>query len=239
MLRGLYTSATGMVAEMERQNVTANNLANVDTVGFKRDNIVQMPFAELLLNAYSKDPPREVGKLGLGVQTVTEFCDFTTGMQNLTGNPYDFAIEGNGLFAVQGKNSVKFTRAGNFTLNKERYLVTREGYNVLGQNGPIRLEDNDQISEEGNIIREGEVIDSFQVFDPEGMVKEGDSLYTCPSAIPATNYQILRGTLERSNVNAIREMIQMITVTRNYETNQKALTAHDETLGRVINDLAR
>jgi flagellar basal-body rod protein FlgF len=240
MLRGIYTSATGMVAEMERQNIAANNLANVNTVGFKRDNVVQTPFADLLLNAYSKNPPRPIGKLGLGVQAVTEYCDFTNGVPMLTGNPTDFAIEGSGLFAVQGNRGIKYTRAGNFVLDKDNYLVNKEGYNVLGQNGPIRLEDNDQITEDGEIMREGVVVDKFLVFDKAGMVKEGESLYTNPSgAKPATDYHVIKGALEQSNVNTIREMVQLITITRNYDTNQKALTAHDETLGRVITDLSR
>ncbi len=239
MLRGIYTSATGMVAEMDRQNVVANNLANVDTVGFKRDNVVQQPFAEIMINAYSKQTIKNIGSLGLGVQAVTEFCDFTNGNIVTTENPHDLAIEGLGLFAVETNNGVKYTRGGNFTVDKDNFLVTKAGYNVLGQNGPIRVEGSFTVNQEGDIMQEGTIIDRLQIFDPSGMVKAGEALYDNENPQIASKYQIIQGALERSNVNAIREMIQMINVTRTYDTNQRALMAHDETLGKAVNDLVR
>ena len=239
MLRGIYTSTTGMVAEMERQNVVANNLANVDTVGFKRDNVVQQPFAEIMLNAYSKQVIKNIGPLGLGVQAVTEFADFSNGSIVTTDNHYDLAIEGLGLFAVETNTGVKYTRAGNFLVDQDNYLVTRDGYNVLGENGPIRVEGSFTVSEEGEIIQNGAVVDRLLIFSEAGMEKAGETLYVNDQPQLATRYRIVQGALERSNVNPIREMIQMINVTRTYDTNHRALMAHDETLAKVVNELVR
>lgn len=239
MLRGIYISTTGMVAEMDRQNTIANNLANVDTVGFKRDNVVQQPFAEIMLNAYSKRVIKNIGPLGLGVQTVTEFCDFTNGSIVTTDNPYDLAIEGLGLFAVETNSGVKYTRAGNFIVDKDNYLVTKEGNNVLGQNGPIRVEGAFTVSEEGEIIQGGAVVDRLLIFSENGMEKVGETLYVNENPQLATRFRVIQGALEKSNVNAVREMVQMINVTRTYDTNHRALMAHDETLAKAVNELVR
>ncbi|MGE5605708.1 MAG: flagellar hook-basal body protein [Bacteroidota bacterium] len=239
MLRGIYTSTTGMVAEMDRQNTVANNLANVDTVGFKRDNVVQQPFAEIMINAYSKQTIKNIGPLGLGVQAVTEFADFSNGSIVTTDNPQDLAIEGLGLFAVETNTGVKYTRAGNFIVDQDNYLVTRDGNNVLGQNGPIRVEGDFTVSEEGEIMQNGAVVDRLLIFSEVGMEKAGETLYVNDQPQLASRYRIIQGALERSNVNAIREMIQMINVTRTYDTNHRALMAHDETLAKVVNELVR
>lgn len=240
MLRGIYTSTTGMIAEMDRENVIANNLANVDTVGFKKDNITTTPFAELFLNAYSKRGVVPIGKLGLGVQAVTRFINFTEGPIQTTGNESDLAMRGDGMFAVQAQNGIRYMRAGNFVVDKDRFLVTQEGLKVLGQNGPIQLgEGAFQITENGEIIQNGRILDRLQVYSTAGMEKEGEYLYTNESPAPAIDFQVIQGAVEHSNVNTVYEMIQMITATRGYETNQKALTAHDDTLGKLVNELAR
>ncbi|MCL6588904.1 MAG: flagellar hook-basal body protein [Firmicutes bacterium] len=240
MLRGIYTSCTGMVAEMDRQNTIANNLANVDTVGFKRDNVTPVPFAELLLNAYNKRGVQRVGPLGLGVQAVTRFVNFSDGPVRVTGNQTDLALQGSGLFAVDTPNGVRYQRAGNFILDKDRYLVTVEGFKVLGENGPIQVEDGDfSINQEGIVFQNDQVLNRLLIFSTENMSKEGEYFYTCDSPQLAANYRIIQGAQEQSNINTVSEMIQMITATRAYDTNQKAVLAHDETLGKAVNDLAR
>lgn len=240
MLRGIYTSTTGMVAEMDRENVIANNLANVDTVGFKKDNITTTPFAELFLNAYSKRGVAPIGKLGLGVQAVTRFVNFTEGPIQTTNNEADLAMRGDGMFAVQAQNGIRYMRAGNFVVDKDRFLVTTEGLKVLGQNGPVQLQEGDfQITESGEVIQNGQIINKLLVYNTAGMEKEGDYLYTSDNPVPAADFQIIQGAVEHSNVNTVYEMMQMITATRGYETNQKALTAHDDALGKLVNELAR
>ena len=240
MIRGLYTSATGMLAEMARQDVVANNLANVDTAGYKRDNITEVPFKEYLINAYSKGKVSPIGQLGLGVDVISRYSDFGPGPITETNNPTDFAIAGNAFFAVERNGEVAYTRAGNFLVNQDKVLVTQNGDPVLGENGPITINGVFTVSPAGEVMENGQVIDRLRLAATTGMIKQGDSYYTnSGTPAPASDYQVIQGALERSNVNAIREMVQMITVTRSYDANQKVMSAHDDTLGKAVNDLAK
>lgn len=239
MLRGLYTSATGMVAEMHRLNTVANNLANADTIGFKADNTVSVPFEELLLYAYNKQGVRPVGPLGLGVEAVTEFADSSNGVLLMTENSCDLAIQGEGFFVVETPAGARYTRAGNFTVDSENYLVNKDGFRVLGESGPIEVTGRLEVGETGEVYIDGELANQLQVVALTASHKEGEALYTAAQVSPALNYQITQGALERSNVNSIRQMLNMIAVTRSYDTNQRALTAHDETLSKAVNELAR
>jgi flagellar basal-body rod protein FlgG len=239
VIRGIYTAATGMVAEMNRQNVIANNLANADTVGFKTDNTVSVPFEELLINAYRKQEVQPIGKLGLGVFATGEYADFNDGSTIDTGNATDLAIQGEALFTVATPNGTRYTRAGNFQLDRDGYLITKDGFRVLGEKGPIQVNGKFSVSRTGEVSTGGAVIDKLRFARTAGMTKEGENLYTATNAVSATNYQVVQGSLEHSNVNTIRQMVEMITVSRSYDANQRALTAHDETLAKAVVELAK
>jgi flagellar basal-body rod protein FlgG len=165
--------------------------------------------------------------------------NFGDGPVQVTGNQTDLAIQGSGLFAIDTPNGVRYQRAGNFVVDKDQYLVTMEGFKVLGENGPIKVSDGSfQINQEGALIQNDEVLNRLQIFSTEDMKKEGEYFYTSDSPQLATNYKIIQGAVEHSNINTVSEMIQMITATRAYDTNQKAVLAHDETLGKAVNELA-
>lgn len=239
MIRGIYTAATGMVAEIHRQDVIANNLANVDTVGFKADHTVSVPFHEMLLNAYNRQGVRPIGGLGLGVAATSEYIDASEGSMVETGNMSDLMIGGQGYFVVETNAGERYTRAGNFKVDAAGYLTTKNGWRVLGENGPIQVTGSFEVNQDGEVFSDGVMIDRLRIVNLEGARKEGESLFTANGVTPATGIQVFQGTLEHSNVNAIRQMIEMINVTRSYETNQRALIAHDETLGKAVNDIAR
>jgi flagellar basal-body rod protein FlgF len=239
LIRGMYTAATGMVAEQNRQNVVANNLANVNTTGFKVDNNSNTTFATMLINACNKRGKVPIGSLGLGVQTGPTYTNFSNGPLVATNNPHDLAINGDALFAVEVNGSIRFTRAGHFGVDQEQCLVTADGHRVLGEQGPIRVGAAFRVTEAGEVLQDGQIIDRLRLAGTGGMVKEGDSLYRSEQVQPAGTYHILQGMLEESNVNTIRQMMEMINLTRSYETNQKALTAHDETLGKAVTELTR
>lgn len=145
MLRGIYTSASGMIAQMDRQDTIANNLANVNTTGFKKDQSVIKQFPELML--YRKDDEKDptnfgktsiltkIGALGTGAALEGVYTEFTQGSLEKTDNNLDFSISGDGLFAVESKGSVKLTRSGNFSLSPKGYLITKNGERVLGNSG--------------------------------------------------------------------------------------------------------
>jgi flagellar basal-body rod protein FlgF len=239
VIRGIYTAATGMTVELNRQDVLANNLANVSTVGFKSDQTTTTPFQDILLNAYDRHGANPIGKLGLGAQNGPAYTDYSDGNIVMTDNPVDLALTGDAMFTVEVGDGIRYTRSGHFKQDVEGYLVTNEGYRVLGEKGPIKFNAGFAVLQTGEITLNGNVVDWLKLVGTDGLVKEGELLYSGATVKPATNFQVLQGSLEQSNVNAIREMIQMINITRSYDANQRALLAQDEALKRAANDLAK
>jgi flagellar basal-body rod protein FlgF len=153
-----------MNAQQIRLDAISNNLANVDTDGYKRDEAVHKSFASLLLRRMGDDGMRlnpfgssdeapVVGKLGTGVETNELFTEFEQGSLKSTGNDYDFALDGEGFFAVQTPNGERYSRSGSFVLGKEGMLETKEGYPVLGENGPIEIKANNfKVDKDGNVF---------------------------------------------------------------------------------------
>ena len=165
MIRGLYTGASGMVVEMRRMNTIANNLANVNLTGYKRDTSIQKAFPELLLRRMndngvyifpfgSVDTTPIVGKLGTGVEQNEVFTVFTQGPLKETGNNFDLALEGKGFFSVETPEGERYTRNGTFLLNNNGYLVTKNGDYVLGEKGPVKLKKNNfVVDQDGKIYQ--------------------------------------------------------------------------------------
>ena len=163
MIRGLYTGASGMVAQMHRLDALSNNLANVDLNGYKRDVAVHKAFPELLLRRMdddgviklgfaSMDVAPVVGRLGTGVELNEVYTVFSQGSLKQTHNPFDLALEGEGFIAVNVGDEERYTRNGAFLLNREGFLVTKDGHQVLGENGPIRLKKNNFVIDQDGVI---------------------------------------------------------------------------------------
>ncbi|MBL8967232.1 MAG: flagellar basal-body rod protein FlgF [Spirochaetaceae bacterium] len=164
MIRGWYTGASGMTAQQVRLDAISNNLANVDTDGYKRDTAVHKAFAQMLLRRMnddgqlrnpfgSSDLSPVVGKLGTGVETNELFTEFEQGSLKETQSDFDLALEGTGFIAVETPYGERYTRNGTFVLGKEGFLETKEGYKVLGENGPISVKENNfKVDKAGNIF---------------------------------------------------------------------------------------
>ncbi len=177
MFRGLYTGASGMVAQMHRMDVLSNNLANVDLNGYKRDTSVHKAFPELLVRRMnddgvykfpfgSADMAPVVGKIGTGVEMNEAYTVFTQGALKETENSFDLALEGEGFFTVLTPEGERYTRNGSFTLGKEGLLVTKEGYPVLGAEGPIQIKENNfVVDEKGKVY-----VNSTFADDPQRLV---------------------------------------------------------------------
>ncbi|MFP4429898.1 MAG: flagellar basal-body rod protein FlgF [Spirochaetota bacterium] len=182
MVRGTYTAASGMAAQEHRFNAIANNLANADTHGYKRDLAVQKAFPQLLLRRMSDDgvlrvPYRDqgigsvdkapvIGVLGTGVEENEVFTVFEQGSLEQTENSFDLALQGEGFFVVRTPGGERYTRNGSFLIGPEGLLVTKQGYPVLGENGPIRIKLNNFVVDENGRIFEN---DSFGD-DPERLI---------------------------------------------------------------------
>lgn len=281
MVRGLYTGASGMQAQMHRMDALSNNLANVNTTGYKKDTSVQKAFPELLLrrindNGVHKfpfgtdDTAPVIGKLGTGVEYNESFTVFKQGSLKETSNPFDVALEDKGFFTIDTPYGERYTRNGSFTLGKEGMLLTKEGYPVMGEEGPIYIKKNNFIIDrDGNVYQNGELsddpklmvsmesndwkdtekVDRIKVvgFDNDRFIKKmGGSLWGSTETSGQAEIldgknrpKVSQGFLESSNVNPVNEMVNLITVNRAYEANQKVISTQDNLTGKLINNVAR
>ena len=251
MIRGWYIGSSGMNAQQNRLDAIANNLANVDTTGYKRSVSVSKNFSELLIRRMNDDGVKEVpfgsvdtgpivGKLGLGVETNELYTIFEQGSLKQTGGAADMALQGEGFFTVETPAGERYTRNGNFMVGLEGFLETKEGYPLLGENGRILVgnrEFNVNVNGEITFADEGEVVDRLKIvrFDNERYLqKMGSGLYSSNDisgegeiAEGEKRPGIILGYVETSNVNVINEMVQMIEVNRAYEMNQKTIQSED------------
>lgn len=255
MIRGLYTGASGMLAEMARTDVISNNMANVNTTAFKKDRTIFRAFPEMNIHRIHDpvpagldkvvDPRPFIGMMGTGVMLDEVNTDFNQGHLITTSNPLDLAIRGEGFFQVQTPEGIKYTRDGSFSLSSNGYLVTKEGYYVLGENGPLQLLQTGDItiSQQGEVFVNDEYIDRLNIVtfaDLNQLQKQGDNLYfTDAVPEPLQDADVVQGALEGSNISIVAEMVDLISAFRAYEANQKVIQTHDTTLDRAINDVGR
>ena len=189
------------------------------------------------------------------------YTDYSTGSFKVTDNTTDFAIDGNGFFAIaftdkQGNTSVKYTRDGSFTVNTEGYLVTKDGDYVLNATGAmngdpsrnnfIQVDPNATVTvnKMGYVIQNDQVVGTLGVVDVDNydyLEKYGENMYNLLDGGNriATDAKVEQGVLETSNVNVVNEMVNMITIQRAYEANQKVITSIDSTLDRAVNNVGR
>ncbi len=345
MLRGLYMAAGAMAAETKRVDVLANNIANADTNGYKRDDVITGPFREVLISkindkgfdmglpvsgglsveredgrirlanqgryfvidtirgrSYSSEAeltvnpegylvttsgnyilgaggriqagdidglhidesggvysggslldrlqlfraPGVIGTLNGGAGIKRVVTSFMQGNVRETHRPMDMAIKGDGFFCVRVDGGEMYTRDGAFVTDSEGYLSSAEGHRVVGDMGWVYIGDEEfQLRSNGEIYSDEYFLDRLKLvtFDrPEELEKVGDNLYR--SRDDNTPYigiqgEVLQGFLEASNINTIKEMVGMISAFRDYEANQKVISAYDETMGKAVNEVGR
>lgn len=255
MIRGLYTSGWSMLAIQKKMDVISNNLANVNTNGFKKDTVVYESFPDVLTRRINDsrsnlNPSGIVGGMRLGSDVGEVFTYFTQGQLTNTGGRLDMAIEDadSAFFSVlvpdDGGNMTEYyTRDGAFIMGPGNALITKEGYAVEGQNGPIVLDGGDfSVEPDGRVVQNGETVDTLlirQFTDTKTLRKYGDNLLARTDQTEEEPFggTVQQGFLELSNVNIVREMVDMITVMRSYEANQKVLQAQDSTLDKAVNQV--
>ena len=257
MLKGLYTAYTGLVNEQNRMDIMTNNLANASTVGYKKEGSTSQSFDDIL-TVKIKDASvgvTTVQRTGInnpGVKIGENYTDYTQGSFRNTGNTYDLALAGEGFFAVEftnkaGETSTRYTRAGQFTLNKEGFLVTQDGDYVLdSQNRRIQLDTlkDSAIDKSGRISQNGQEVAQIGVFDFEDydyLEKYAETYYIPLEGAKFTeaDAEIHSGYLEMSNVSTVMEMVNLISITRAYESNQKVMQTMDSSLEIAVTQLGR
>lgn len=258
MVRGLYTAASGALVAQSQADVIANNLANVNTNGFKRTLLQVQSADELALYRRQTDPSSNmrgrpssafIGNLGMGAQVMDTPAVFEQGTLAATGNPLDLAIQGNAFFAIQTPQGVRYTRDGQFAQDPTGRLVTMDGSLVLGTNGPVQLQQNagaPQVDENGQITQGGRIVDQIALVQFGNITQvrpEGDNRFVASNAaLPAratTGSTVHQGYLERSNSNVVRSMVDLITAQRWFEANEKVIQTQDQANSWAIENVAK
>lgn len=242
-MTGIQSLVSNMQAQWQRHDVLANNLANLSTPGFKKDDLAVIPGAP---NAMA---PGAMGRniLPLGDMAMVQWTDYSQGPLQETGRRLDVALNGPGFFVVQTPNGPRYTRAGALGVTREGTLVTATGFQVLGERGPITIRsDRVAITGRGEVTEDGRPIDTLRVVDfpkPYQLLKEGNGLFVPADAAispqPAREYEVVAGSLEGSNVNSVETMVNMIELLRKYEAAQRAIQAVEEANRQATQDIGR
>lgn len=258
MVRGLYTAASGALVAESQADVISNNLANVNTNGFKRTLLQVQSAPEMGLFRRQMDPSGNpggaasnsfVGSLGFGSQVLDTPAVFEQGALAQTGNPLDMAIQGNAFFAIQTPQGVRYTRDGQFAQDPTGKLVTMDGNVVLGNNNtPVQLQPNGgpvQVDASGNVTQNGRLAGTISLVQFANLTQvrpEGDNRFVAMNAAQPSQATagstVHQGFLERSNANVVRSMVDLITAQRWFEANQKVMQEQDQANGWAIETVA-
>ena len=261
MQEGIFIAASGMLRQERKLDVISNNLANLNDVGFKKDSLVfesmLPPFQNDLSFEASRNVllPAERSNLNVAYVGVAGFStEFSQGILDQTYNTFDLALEGEGFFAVQTPNGVRYTRKGNFHLDDKKRIVSQNGFPLQGpQGGAIALPNFNgelTIDVDGNvsggrginIIPLGK-IKVVRFDDRASLEKQGDGLFQLinpnQKEKPAPNTKMRQGYLEQSNVRSVEEMVHMIDAVRSFETYQKVIQTIDQLDERAANTIGR
>ena len=234
MSSGIYIAAAGAVAQSVALDATANNIANASTAGYQGERV---SFKEALGTAKSAD-------VAMVATSTAHAVDGTNGALMQTDNPLDVALEGDGVFAVKTPQGMRYTRAGNFQLNADKQLVTQDGFQVMGQgNQPITLPPDAStitIGAEGDVNADGNSVGKLALarFAPSQLKREGGSLFSATGTPQAGEKPKVRsGVLESSNVNIVRGVVDLVKVSRTYESLMKMIQGYHDVETRAAREL--
>ncbi len=243
MNSGMYAAVSGNLAAMRRLDIISNNLANVNTPGFKKD---KMSFEGLLAGAANPPAVPQGMTADPILQKENVYIDYSNGPISQTGNTLDLALDGDGFFAVTTPDGTAYTRQGNFRMSADGSLVTSDGYPVLGQGGAIRIQGNRvEIDSKGLVTVDGTPAGTISLVDfekPYKLTKIGSALFVPEGqqeARQSGTTQVRQGHLEGSNVESISEMVQMIETNRYFEACQRVIRGYDDMATKAANDLGR
>jgi len=237
MIKGIYTSATGMLPNIKKQELTAHNVANAATPGYKKDS--------LFTRELSRAEQRQRVTRSDWEQPMSEeiYTDYSAGMFDRTSNPLDLAIDGDGFFTLQLEDgSTAITRNGSFTVNKDGMLAAPGGAIVVSEGGAIEIGNGKvTISQSGEVEVDGSVMGQLTpvtVEDLQQLQKIGRGMFVVPEEVELipVDYAVIRqGYIESSNVDIVSEMVDMIIAYRSYEANAKSIQSQDDSLEKLFN----
>lgn len=253
MIRGLYTSVSSMITLEQKQSVATNNIANINSYGYKSEKLLSKSFDEMLLqnnDNYKNGVPgkTELGGLSFGVSIDETVTDFSQGVLKETNKKADMGIQGSGFFSVRSpEGNISYTRDGSFRIDNQGNLTTNTGHYVLGSNlntgniEPINVGQGNMAVSPNNVISvDGVNKYSFNIVDFDdysNLKKQGDNMYSGENGRPTDSALIKQGFIETSNIDITSEMANMMTFVREYEANQKVIQTIDSTLQKIANEI--
>ena len=241
MISGVYASASSLLSLEKSQNIITHNLANANTMGYKRNRAKFSTFEEAL----ASEGVQTTAELAKDAPMISSEIDFSSGNTTETGNPLDLAIQGKAFFVLQSPTGLRYTRKGNFCLSTDRKIVSDAGWPLQGRGGDITAPEGTKtirIDLDGNVYADGESIDQIslaEVVDPDQVLVRSDhttfrTMTDTGAALPAsTMAKVHQGRLERSNVSVMHELVAMIATLRMFEANQRMLVQQDGTLQKL------
>ena len=243
MNSGMYSALSGNLAAMKRLDIISNNLANVNTPGYKKD---KMTFESMLAGPVNPPAVPQGTTADPILQKENVYIDYVAGPMAQTGNPLDLSIEGDGFFVIQTPAGESYTRQGNFSRAADGTLVTADGFPVMGQGGAIRIQGSQvEIDAKGVVTVDGVPSGTISIVDfpkPYNLMKTGSARFVSadPQVAPqASTAGIHQGNLEGSNVETISEMVQMIETSRYFEACSKVIKGFDDMAAKAVNELGR
>lgn len=235
MYKGIYIALSGALLKQRNMDIHAQNMANATTTGYKKE---RMSFKDYLVPVDNRPAHAADGRVMTELSNVV--TDFSNGTIARTGNALDVAINGKGFFALEGN---KYTRNGTFKITDDGYLATLDDVKVLGDGGPISLQGaRVDINDSGEVFVDGVSAGILKIVDfpdKDVLLKLGGGVFTSKSDGEAVTTGVSQGYLEGSNVDAMREMVQMLTSFREFESYQKMIQSFDEASSKTINEMGK
>ena len=234
MIKGVYTSISGLAAAEARQQVLAHNIANTDTPGYKADDVTAESFEKIFSEIYPANP-------GTGAVSAGRRFDLGQGGLTETGAPLDLALDGQGFFVLTGPQSPLYTRAGRFSRDADGMLRSPDGLAVQGENGaPIIARGADvRVAADGTVTSDGAVAGRLRLvaFDQSALVRAGTTTFSATAAPAPAQARVVSGALENSNVDPTAVMTMMTMLMRAFEAGRQAVQLQNETLGAAVNQV--
>nr|WP_312577400.1 flagellar hook-basal body protein [Sedimentibacter sp.] len=248
MSRGFYALTSGMLTQQRKIDISSNNIANINTAGYKKEQAVTTNFGNLLINKYKQKGIYEESTPINDVSIIRVMEENNTihsqGTLEETGVVTDFAIVGPGFFSINNNGDTVYTRDGSFNVDDEGYLVLKGVGRVQGEYGDIYVgTDKFDFNEDGSIVVDGEEIDRIDLYDlPDynNLKKSGEGIFTSDEDLELVEYpKILNKTIERSNVNVTEEMTGLISSQRALQTASQALKIYDMVQEKAASEIGK
>ena len=257
MIRGFYNSVSGLITLQNEQETITNNIANINNNGYKKRLLTKQSFDDVMISNRQKlngdkYVRNNIGTMNLGVKTSDVETIFTQGSFKSTDKKTDFAIDGRGFFTVKRGNQTLFTRDGNFKIDQQGYLITNNGDRVLGRNlvtgnqedifigdKEFSLDGENRLQFQDGTVTHQLLTADFSNEDYDKLEKVGNNYYTGGTPIYDARVEVRQNMLESSNIDSAEQIVKLMEIKRQFETNQKFVKMQDDTLEKAANQIGR